>query len=156
MARRLIIFFGHFRLEFQNQIVSVQRQSCLGPESEIRAIIYAIEKITKIRKKAWFHAFWWFLLGHFRFEFQNSYFTFWRYSPVESGKKISGKLNLAKKLKKFVKTVLLEKRVFGLGTGSTPKYIFISAKMGQVSPYQVPIKPKKFGVNRCSYSWDLG
>jgi hypothetical protein len=47
---------------------------------------------------------------------------------------------------------LLEKGVFGLGAGSTPKYFLISAKMGKVSPYQVPFKQKKFGVNRCSYS----
>ena len=51
-----------------------------------------------------------------------------------------------------MKTVPLEKGVFGVGAGSTPKYFLILAKMGNVSPYQVPIMHKKFGVNRCSYS----
>ena len=136
-------FLRHFRLEFQNHILNIQRYSCLGPESERKCIIYAIQKITKIGENAWFYAFWGIFGGHFRFEFPNSYFTFWRVSTGESRKKISGKLNLPKKIQKFVKTVPLEKRVFGLGTGSSPKYFLISAKMGQVSPYQVPIKQKK-------------
>jgi hypothetical protein len=66
--------------------------------------------------------------------------------------KISTKLNSRKKIQKFLKTVVLEKGVFGLAAGSTPKYFLISAKMGVVSPYQVPFKQKNFGVNRCSHS----
>ncbi len=41
-----------------------------------------------------------------------------------------------------MKTVVLEKGVFGVGAGSTPKYFLILAKMAKVSPYQVPFKHK--------------
>jgi hypothetical protein len=51
-------------------------------------------------------------------------------------------LNAHKPIETSMKTVLLEKVVFGLGAGSTPKYFWISAKMGKVSPYQAPIKHK--------------
>ncbi len=46
------------------------------------------------------------------------------------------------KIQKFLKTVALATLVLGVGAGSTPKYFLILAKMGQVSPYQVPFKHK--------------
>ncbi len=81
-------------------------------------------------------------LRHLQIEFRNFKLHVSRYSPVESRKKISAKLNLPKKIQKFLKTAVLEKLVFGVGAGSSPKYFLISAKMGQVSPYQVPFKQK--------------
>ena len=128
-------FFGHFRFEFQTLLLGIHRYCCLGPESEIKCLLYAIEKNTKILENAWFFAFLRIFLGHFRFEFKNFVFSVSSTREVWPIEKISAKLNSHKWNESFRKSEPLEKRLFGLGTGSTPKYFLISAKMGYVSPY---------------------